>query len=173
MKNEELNTIIHCIGAGIGDDFDVKKIKYDKVIIMSDADVDGSHIQCLLITFFYRYMKNFIETGHLYIAKPPLYKLSKGNKIEYAYNDNDLIKKQKKMGKCSLQRYKGLGEMNASQLWETTMNPENRTLIQVTMEDAKQAEEIIVTLMGNDVQKRKNWINNNVEFESKDDFEIH
>lgn len=107
LKNEELNTIIHCISAGIGDDFDLKKIKYDKVIIMSDADVDGSHIQCLLITFFYRYMKPFIEEGHLYVAKPPLYKLNKGNKIEYAYNDNDLIKKQKKMGKCSLQRYKG------------------------------------------------------------------
>lgn len=116
LKNEELNTIIHCIGAGIGDDFDSKKIKYNKVIIMSDADVDGSHIQCLLITFFYRYMTPFIEEGHLYVAKPPLYKLSKGNKIEYAYNDNDLIKKQKKMGKCSLQRYKGLGEMDASQL---------------------------------------------------------
>lgn len=172
LKNEELNTIIHCIGAGIGDDFDLKKIKYDKVIIMSDADVDGSHIQCLLITFFYRYMKKFIETGHLYAAKPPLYKLSKGNKVEYAYNDDDLAKKQKKMGKCALQRYKGLGEMNASQLWETTMDPENRTLVQVTIEDAKKAEDVITTLMGNDTQKRKDWINSNVQFENIDDFAI-
>lgn len=119
LKNEELNTIIHCMGAGIGDDFDLKKIKYDKVIIMSDADVDGSHIQCLLITFFYRYMKPFIEEGHLYVAKPPLYKLSKGNKIEYAYNDNDLIKKQKKMGKCSLQRYKGYRALGPYLLFHT------------------------------------------------------
>ena len=172
LKNEELNTIIHCISAGVGDDFDLKKIKYDKVIIMSDADVDGSHIQCLLITFFYRYMKKFIEAGHLYAAKPPLYKLSKGNKIEYAYNDDDLAKKQKKMGKCTLQRYKGLGEMNASQLWETTMNPENRTLVQVTIEDAKKAEDVITTLMGNDTQKRKDWINSNVQFENVDDFAV-
>lgn len=172
LKNEELNTIIHCIGAGIGDDFDIKKIKYDKVIIMSDADVDGSHIQCLLITFFYRYMKPFIESGHLYVAKPPLYKLSKGTKIEYAYNDEDLAKKQKIFGKCSLQRYKGLGEMNASQLWDTTMNPENRILKQVTINDAEIAENTVVTLMGNDVQKRKDWINTHVEFEKIDNFKI-
>lgn len=172
LKNEELNTIIHCVGAGIGEDFDIKKIKYDKVIIMSDADVDGSHIQCLLISFFYRYMKQFIEEGHLYVAKPPLYKLSKGNKIEYAYNDEDLAKKQKQFGKCSLQRYKGLGEMNATQLWETTMNPNNRILKQVTIKDAKIAEDTIVTLMGNDVQRRKDWINANVEFEKVDNFKI-
>lgn len=172
LKNEELNTIIHCVGAGIGEDFDIKKIKYDKVIIMSDADVDGSHIQCLLISFFYRYMKQFIEEGHLYVAKPPLYKLSKGNKIEYAYNDEDLAKKQKQFGKCSLQRYKGLGEMNATQLWETTMNPINRILKQVTIKDAKIAEDTIVTLMGNDVQRRKDWINANVEFEKVDNFKI-
>ncbi|MDD6004385.1 MAG: toprim domain-containing protein, partial [Firmicutes bacterium] len=172
LKNEELNTIIHCVGAGIGDDFDIKKIKYDKVIVMSDADVDGSHIQCLLITFFYRYMRPFIEEGHLYIAKPPLYKLSKGNKVEYAYNDDDLVAKQKKMGKCSLQRYKGLGEMNASQLWETTMNPESRTLRRLTIEDAKEAEKTIITLMGNDVQKRKDWINKNVKFVNEDHYII-
>lgn len=164
IKNEELNTIINCIGGGIGDDFELKKIKYDKVIVMSDADVDGSHIQCLLITFFYRYMRKFIEEGHLYLAKPPLYKLSKGNKSIYAYNDEDLKKKQKKFGKCALQRYKGLGEMNASQLWETTMNPETRTLRQITIEDAEKAEQAIVTLMGNDVQRRKDWINENIEF---------
>lgn len=173
LKNEELNTIIHCIGAGIGDDFDIKKIKYDKVIIMSDADVDGSHIQCLLITFFYRYMRPFIEEGHLYVAKPPLYKLAKGNNVVYAYNDEDLIKKQKKIGKCSLQRYKGLGEMNASQLWETTMDPQNRTLKQLSIKDAVKAENIITTLMGNDIQKRKDWINNNVQFTMEDNFQIN
>lgn len=173
LKNEELNTIIHCIGAGIGEDFDTKKIKYDKVIIMSDADIDGSHIQCLLITFFYRYMKPFIEEGHLYVAKPPLYKLTKGNTIEYAYNDSDLAKKQKKLGKCSLQRYKGLGEMNASQLWETTMDPENRTLRQLSIKDAIKAENMITTLMGNDVSKRKDWINQNVQFTMEDNFKIN
>ena len=172
LKNEELNTIINCIGAGFGEDFDEKKMKYDKIIIMADADVDGSHIKCLLITFFYKIMPEVITGGHLYSAMPPLYKLTKGKQVEYAYNDEDLARLQKKMGKCELQRYKGLGEMSYTQLWETTMDPESRIIQRLNIEDAKLAEEEIVTLMGDDVPKRKKWINENIQFTMEDNFQI-
>lgn len=172
LKNEELNTIIHCLGAGFGPDFNVKDIKYDKIVIMTDADTDGAHIQCLLLTFFYRYMRELIENGHVYIALPPLYKLSKGNTTEYAYTDDEMQKKMKKMGKCTLQRYKGLGEMNASQLSETTMDPSSRTIIQIGIEDALQAEKRVKVLMGDKADIRKAWINENVSFSLEDGFKM-
>lgn len=170
LKNEELNTLIHCIGAGFGNDFKVEDIHYDKVIIMTDADTDGAHIQCLLLTFFYRYMRPLIEKGHVYLACPPLYKLQRGDKIQYAYTDEELKEKQKKFGKAELQRYKGLGEMNAEQLWDTTMDPNNRIITKINIEDAVLAEKEVSTLMGNNVELRKSWINNNVCFTMEDAF---
>lgn len=169
MKNEEINTMIYTIGGGVGADFDIESIQYDKVIIMTDADTDGAHIQVLLLTFFYRYMKPLLEAGKVYIAMPPLYKVSKGTgkkqKIEYAWTDDELKKVTQSMGKgYSIQRYKGLGEMNADQLWETTMNPETRILIRVTIEDAAAVERRVTTLMGNKVEPRRKWIENNVQF---------
>ena len=172
LKNEELNTIIHCLGAGFGNDFSLKDIKYNKVVIMTDADTDGAHIQCLLLTFFYRYMRELIEDGHVYIALPPLYKLTKGSTSEYAYTDEEMRKKMKKMGKCTLQRYKGLGEMNAAQLWETTMNPNTRTIIQIGIEDALMAEKRVKVLMGDKPDVRKAWINANVSFTLEDGFKM-
>ena len=172
VKNEELNTIIHCLGAGFGEDFNVDNIKYDKVVIMTDADTDGAHIQCLLLTFFYRYMRPLIESGHVYIALPPLYKLSKTNKTIYAYTDDELHEQMKKLGKCEIQRYKGLGEMNASQLWETTMDPKTRTIIRVGIDDAIMAEKRVKVLMGDDANVRKNWINKNVSFTMEDSFVV-
>lgn len=174
LKNEELNTIIHCIGAGFGNDFNLKDIKYNKVIIMTDADTDGAHIQCLLLTFFYRYMRPLIENGHVFIAQAPLYKISKGDKSIYAYTDEELQKILKKMGKSEIQRFKGLGEMAAEQLWDTTMDPHKRTLIRINIEDAILAEKEIFTLMGNKSDIRKEWINNNVQFTLEDDYQpIH
>lgn len=163
-KNEELNTIIHAVGAGIGVDFDVSDSNYDKVIIMTDADTDGAHIQILLLTFFYRYMKPLIEVGHVYIAQPPLYRVSKGNESHYCYDEDELEKYRSLMGKVEIQRYKGLGEMNANQLWETTMDPEHRTLIKVTIEDALLADRRINVLMGDKVDPRRDWIEDNVDF---------
>ena len=169
LKNEEINTMIYTIGAGVGPEFSVEDCNYDKVIIMTDADTDGAHIQVLLLTFFYRYMKPLIEAGKVYIALPPLYKVSKGSGkkavIEYAWTDDELSAKIKKVGKgYMLQRYKGLGEMNAEQLWETTMNPETRTLIRVRIDDAAQAERRVTTLMGSKVEPRRKWIENHVQF---------
>ncbi|TDL34927.1 DNA topoisomerase IV subunit B [Jeotgalibacillus sp. S-D1] len=169
FKNEEINTIIHAIGAGVGADFEVDDIQYDKIVIMTDADTDGAHIQVLLLTFFYRYMKPMIEAGRVYIALPPLYKVSKGagkkEVIEYAWTDDELGEATKKVGKgYILQRYKGLGEMNASQLWETTMNPETRTLIRVRIDDGARAERRVTTLMGDKVEPRRKWIESNVAF---------
>ncbi len=169
LKNEEINTMIYTIGAGVGADFTLADRNYDKIIIMTDADTDGAHIQTLLLTFFYRYMKPLVEAGHIYIALPPLYKMSEGKgkkeKIEYAWTDGELAELRKKFGKnANLQRYKGLGEMNADQLWETTMNPESRTLIQVTIDDATQAEKRVSVLMGDKVEPRRKWIENNVKF---------
>ncbi|WP_165724781.1 DNA topoisomerase IV subunit B [Streptococcus agalactiae] len=169
IKNEEINTMIHTIGAGVGPDFNLDDINYDKVIIMTDADTDGAHIQTLLLTFFYRYMRPLVEEGHVYIALPPLYKMSKGkgNKeiVEYAWTDIELEELRQKFGKGSLlQRYKGLGEMNADQLWETTMNPETRTLIRVTIEDLARAERRVNVLMGDKVPPRRQWIEDNVKF---------
>ncbi|MDW0109473.1 DNA topoisomerase IV subunit B [Sporosarcina aquimarina] len=169
MKNEEINTIIHAIGAGVGADFTIEDAAYDKVIIMTDADTDGAHIQVLLLTFFYRYMKPLIEAGKVFIALPPLYKVSKGvgkkEKVEYAWTERDLGEATRKIGKgYILQRYKGLGEMNAGQLWETTMDPETRTLIRVTIEDGAQSERRVTTLMGDKVEPRRRWIESNVDF---------
>lgn len=169
MKNEEISTIIHTIGAGVGSDFTVEDARYDKVIIMTDADTDGAHIQVLLLTFFYRYMRPLIEAGKIYIALPPLYKISKGKgkkeQIIYAWEDKEMEQAIEKFKTgYMVQRYKGLGEMNADQLWETTMNPETRTLIRVTMDNVAQAERRVTTLMGDKVSPRRTWIEENVEF---------
>jgi topoisomerase-4 subunit B len=169
LKNEEYRTIISAIGAGVGPDFDPDEANYNKIIIMTDADSDGAHIQCLLLTFFYRYMKPLIDLGRVYIAQPPLYKITrrtgKLETVRYAWTEEQLQNYLKEFGKnCELQRYKGLGEMNPEQLWETTMNPETRTLIQVRIEDAAKAERRVSTLMGDKVDPRKKWIIENVDF---------
>ncbi|MFU2205098.1 DNA topoisomerase IV subunit B [Streptococcus pluranimalium] len=169
LKNEEINTMIHTIGAGVGADFSLDDINYDKIIIMTDADTDGAHIQTLLLTFFYRYMRPLVEAGHVFIALPPLYKMSKGKGkkevVEYAWSDGELEELRQKFGKGSLlQRYKGLGEMNADQLWETTMNPETRTLIKVTIDDLARAERRVSVLMGDKAAPRRQWIEDNVKF---------
>ncbi len=169
FKNEEINTIIYTVGAGVGADFNIEDVNYDKVIIMTDADTDGAHIQVLLLTFFYRYMKPLIEAGKIYLAMPPLYKVSKGTGkkevIEYAWSDDELQGAIKKIGRgYIIQRYKGLGEMNADQLWDTTMDPETRTLIRVKLDDVARAERRITTLMGDKVEPRRKWIESNVEF---------
>ncbi|WVE60411.1 DNA topoisomerase IV subunit B [Enterococcus faecium] len=177
LKNEEINTMIYTIGAGVGPEFSIEDCNYDKVIIMTDADTDGAHIQVLLLTFFYRYMKPLIEAGKVYIALPPLYKVSKGQGkkqvIEYAWTDDELAAMIKKVGKgYMLQRYKGLGEMNAEQLWETTMDPTSRTLIHVRIDDAAQAERRVTTLMGDKVEPRRKWIENHVQFTLEEDGSI-
>ncbi len=171
LKNEEINTIIYTIGAGYGSNFDIKDCEYNKVIIMSDADEDGGHIQCLLLTFFYRYMRPLIEDGRLYVALPPLFKIQSGKNIEYAYTIEEMQEKSKGK-KCEIQRYKGLGEMNADQLCETTMNPASRTLIRVKIDDALLAEKRVSILMGDKVEPRKEWINENVEFSLEDDYQL-
>ena len=175
FKNEEINTMIYTIGAGVGSDFDIKDCNYDKVIIMTDADDDGAHIQILLLTFFYRYMKPLIEEGHLYIANPPLYSIEVGKKeVYYAYDDEERkeIVSKLKTKNPKISRYKGLGEMNAEQLWETTMDPEKRSLIRVTITDAALAEKRVSVLMGDKVEPRKEWIEENVEFSMEDDYQI-
>jgi len=177
LKNEEIATIINTIGAGVGADFNEKDSNYNKVIIMTDADTDGAHIQILLLTFFYRYMRDLITAGKVYIALPPLYKVSKksGKKedIVYAWEEDELEEAKKKIGRgYNVQRYKGLGEMNASQLWETTMNPETRTLIQVSIEDAAIVERRVSVLMGDKVEPRREWIEQNVQFTLEDNFVI-
>ena len=177
LKNEEIATIINTIGAGVGADFNEKDSNYNKIIIMTDADTDGAHIQILLLTFFYRYMRDLITAGKVYIALPPLYKVSKksGKKedIVYAWEEDELEEAKKKIGRgYNVQRYKGLGEMNASQLWETTMNPETRTLIQVSIEDAAIVERRVSVLMGDKVEPRREWIEQNVQFTLEDNFVI-
>ena len=171
LKNEEINTMIYTIGAGYGANFDLSDCEYSKVIIMSDADEDGGHIQCLLLTFFYRYMRPLIEDGRLFVALPPLFKIQSGKNIDYAYTVDEM-KEKSKGKKCEIQRYKGLGEMNADQLCETTMQPGTRTLIRVNIEDAQLAEKRVSVLMGDDVLPRKEWIEENVEFSLEDDYEI-
>ncbi|MDR1392163.1 MAG: DNA topoisomerase (ATP-hydrolyzing) subunit B [Clostridiales bacterium] len=156
--NDKLSLIITALGAGIGKDFDIEKLRYGKVIIMADADVDGSHIRTLIMTFFFRFMTQLIENGHVYIAQPPLYKISKGRQVEYAYNDNELKEVLSKIKNGDVQRYKGLGEMNPDQLWDTTMNPETRIMLQVKMEDAVLADEIFSILMGDKVEPRREFI---------------
>ena len=169
LSNEEINTMIYTIGAGYGTNFDIKDAEYSKIIIMSDADEDGGHIQCLLLTFFYRYMRPLIEEGRLFVALPPLFKIQSGKNIEYAYTPLEM-QKLTKGKKCDVQRYIGLGEMNADQLWETTMKPGSRTLIRVNIEDAQLAEKRVSVLMGDDVPPRKEWIEENVEFSLEDDY---
>ena len=158
FSNEKLLPVITAIGAGIGSDFDVSKIRYGKVVIMADADVDGAHIRTLLLTFFFRYMEPLIREGHVYIAQPPLYKVYKGKKVIYAYTDDDLKKALEEIPEASIQRYKGLGEMNPEQLWETTMDPERRIMLRVDLEDAKRADEIFTILMGDKVEPRREFI---------------
>lgn len=171
-KNEEINTMIYTIGAGVGSDFDINDANYDKVIIMTDADDDGAHIQILLITFFYRYMRPLIEEGHLYIACPPLYKISNKKETFYAWSEEERSEIYKNHKNMETSRYKGLGEMNAEQLWETTMNPETRSLIRVNITDAILAERRVSVLMGDKVEPRKEWIDENVVFTLEDNYEI-
>ena len=173
FKNEEINTMIYTIGAGYGSNFIEEDMQYDKIIIMTDADDDGAHIQCLLLTFFYKYMRPLIEKGHLYIAMPPLFKITSGKETKYAYTTDELKDMTKSLNKYEIQRYKGLGEMNAVQLWETTMDPKTRTLIRVTIEDAALAEKRVNVLMGDKVDPRKEWIEENVEFSMEDDYKIN
>ncbi|MGL4971999.1 MAG: DNA topoisomerase IV subunit B [Culicoidibacterales bacterium] len=175
LKNEEISTIIHTIGAGIGADFDLNTCQYDKIVIMTDADTDGAHIQVLLLTFFFRYMRELVEAGKVYIALPPLYKISRGTgskaKLAYAWTDDELKATLADFGRgYTIQRYKGLGEMNADQLWETTMNPQTRTFIQVTIDDAAQADRHVSILMGDKVEPRREWIESHVDFTTNDDY---
>ncbi|MDO4500958.1 MAG: DNA topoisomerase IV subunit B [Erysipelotrichaceae bacterium] len=170
-KNEELNTIIHCIGAGVGAHFDIEDIHYDKVIIMTDADTDGAHIQVLLLTFFYRFMRELIEQGHVYVAMPPLYGVKANGEMKYLFSDDELNKYRETLtGKYDIQRYKGLGEMDADQLWDTTMDPAKRTLIQVGIEDAAICERKISILMGNKPELRRKWIEENIDFTLEEDY---
>ena len=171
-KNEELNTLIYTLGAGVGPDFDYKESNYGKVIIMTDADDDGSHIQILLLTFFYRYMRPLLEQGMVYIALPPLYKVTKGKTTQYVYSDQELDALRRKLGKVEIQRYKGLGEMNATQLWETTMDPSQRTLIKVGISDGVKAERRVTVLMGDKAELRRKWIEDNVSFTLEDTFDL-
>lgn len=167
LSNNEIRAIITALGTGIGEDFDISKARYHKVVIMTDADVDGAHIRTLLLTFLYRYMREIIEKGYIYIAQPPLYKIQQGKRIEYAYNDRQLetfLAEMPQQPKPGIQRYKGLGEMNPGQLWETTMDPATRTLLQVTLEDAIDADETFDTLMGDKVEPRRNFIEENAQY---------
>ena len=167
LSNNEIRTIITALGTGIGEDFDIAKARYHKIVIMTDADVDGAHIRTLLLTFFYRYMKKIIEHGYVYIAQPPLYKVTQGKKVQYAYNDRELeevLKTLPEQPRPNMQRYKGLGEMNPEQLWETTMDPENRTMLQVSLKDAIEADETFELLMGDKVEPRRNFIEENAVY---------
>ena len=171
LANEEIRTIISALGTGIGEDFDITSLKYHKVIILSDADQDGAHIRAILITFFFRYMKELVTNGHLYIGLPPLYKVQKKEKVEYVYSDAELPGVLEKFGKgYSLQRYKGLGEMNPEQLWQTTMNPKERSLLRVTVDDAANADLMITTLMGDNIEARKLYISEHANFNKEDSF---
>ena len=168
--NDKLTPVIQALGTGIGAEFNIEKLRYDKVIIMADADVDGAHIQTLLLTFFFRFMRELIETGHIYLAKPPLYKISRGKKSQVAFSDEerDRISEEFKNGesaaKVDISRYKGLGEMNPEELWETTMDPKNRILLKVTLEDAQRADEIFSVLMGDEVEPRRQFIEENAQY---------
>lgn len=171
LANEEIRTIISALNTGIGEDFDLSSLRYNKVIILSDADQDGAHIRAILLTFFFRYMRELINDGHVFIGLPPLYKVYKKDYTEYVYSDYELPDAINRAGRnYSLQRYKGLGEMNPEQLWETTMDPEKRNLIQVTIEDAAEAEKMVSTLMGDDIEARKKYINEHANFDREDEF---
>lgn len=171
LENDECRSIITALGTGIGEDFELKNLKYHKIIILSDADQDGAHIRALLLTFFYRYTKELITGGHVYMGMPPLYKVQKGNNVTYAYDDEELARITKGMKGYTLQRYKGLGEMNPEQLWETTLNPENRSLVRVTIEDAAYVEHLVTLLMGDKVAPRKEYITEHANFNRVDSFE--
>ena len=171
LANEEIRTLISALGAGLGEDFDVADLKYHKVVILSDADQDGLHIRAILLTFFFRYMRELINEGHVYIGLPPLYKIEKRGQIEYAYDDAALDELKKKYGKgAEIQRYKGLGEMNTEQLWTTTMDPKNRKLVRVTIDDAAQAEKLVSVLMGDAIELRRNYIVEHADFNKEDAF---
>ncbi len=172
LANEEFRSIITALGAGFDESFNIANLKYNKIIILSDADQDGAHIRCILITFFYRYYKELITEGHLYVGRPPLYKIARGSNVLYAYNERQLAEAKEQLGKNStVQRYKGLGEMNPEQLWQTTMDPANRSLIRVTVEDAADAEHLVTTLMGDKVEPRRDHISEHANFNKKDHFE--
>ena len=167
LNADTIRSMVAAFGAGIGNDFDIEKIRYNRIIIMTDADVDGAHIRTLLLTFFYRYMRKLVEDGHVYIAQPPLYKVTKNKNDNYAYNDAELDQILAEIGgkdnSTDIQRYKGLGEMNAIQLWDTTMDPEKRILLRVDIEDAMAADEIFTILMGEKVEPRKEFIQRNAK----------
>lgn len=170
LQNEEIRSLISALDTSIGEDFNIDDLKYDKIIILSDADQDGAHIRAILLTFFFRYMKELITEGHVYIGMPPLYKISKKDKVKYAYDDFELQEAVAEFGRgYDLQRYKGLGEMNAEQLWETTMNPETRTLMRVTIENFSEAERMVTTLMGDQIDARKQYITDNADFNKDKD----
>ena len=166
--NDKLMPVVLALGCGIGDEFDISKLRYDKVFIMADADVDGSHICTLMLTFFFRYMRPLIEQGHVYVAQPPLFKVQKGNTIKYAYNDAEMAILSQEMPGAKVNRYKGLGEMNPEQLWETTMNPDNRVIVQITIEDAEKADEAFTILMGDQVEPRRRFIETNAQYAKLD-----
>ena len=164
LENEEIKSMITAFGCGIHDDFDESKLRYDRIICMTDADVDGSHIRILLLTFFFRFMRPLIEKGHVYVAQPPLYKATRGKDEKYMYSDEELEEyRNSNPGKFDLQRYKGLGEMNSTQLWETTMNPATRTLLRVNMKDAVEADEMFSLLMGEKPELRRQFIEQNAK----------
>ena len=167
IGNEKLMPIVIALGTGIGDEFDITKLRYNKIVIMADADVDGAHIRTLLLTFFFRYMRPLIEQGHVYLAQPPLFKVSKGKKIRYAFSDEERDQFMAEFGgsgSCDIQRYKGLGEMDAEQLWETTMDPDFRTMLRVNVEDAMLADETFSILMGDKVEPRREFIETNAKY---------
>ena len=166
--NDKLMPVVLALGCGIGDEFDISKLRYDKVFIMADADVDGSHICTLMLTFFFRYMRPLIEQGHVYVAQPPLFKVQKGNTIKYAYNDAEMAILSQEMPGAKVNRYKGLGEMNPEQLWETTMNPDNRVIVQITIDDAEKADEAFTILMGDQVEPRRRFIETNAQYAKLD-----
>lgn len=172
LGSEEIKNMITAFGCGIGKDCDINKLRYHKIIIMTDADVDGAHIRTLLLTFFFRFMRPLIENGHVYAAQPPLYRVKQGKAVHYTYSDAEqdkLLKElEKKKGKTEIQRYKGLGEMDYNQLWETTMDYKNRTLVQITLGDAKIADETFSLLMGSQVQPRREFIENNAKYATID-----
>ena len=166
--NDKLTPVITALGTGIGDEFDITKLRYHKIFIMADADVDGSHICTLMLTFFFRYMRPLIEHGYVYVAQPPLFKLQKGQTVKYAYNDDEMKALSAEMPGAKINRYKGLGEMNPEQLWETTMNPDNRVIVQITIEDAERADEAFTVLMGDQVEPRKRFIEQNAIYANLD-----
>lgn len=171
LANQEFRSIITALDCGIDEDFNIKKLKYHKIIILSDADQDGAHIRAILLTFFFRYMRPLINSGHVYLGMPPLYKVATGKKVEYAYADKELVELTKGKKNYTVQRYKGLGEMNPTQLWDTTMDPQTRSLIQVTIEDIAEAEQIVTVLMGDKVEPRKEYIAENADFNKQDIYE--